>query len=321
VNLLISEIISVLIFAGVIFAVYAAEGYVLIGAVRDKLRGTSPKRYWSKGAIVIHLFAAIGVICLIWGFFIEPYRVEVRTVEIPTSKLKHSSVRVVQISDLHCTIRAGNEEKAVKIVNDLKPDVVVFTGDSANNPQGLKRFRDMMKRLEARLAKVGVRGNYDSQEFKGINIFDGTDFVELDANSIELDKDGEKVWITGVTCEKEGEIDNVLKQVPSDRFSIFLHHYPDLVEDLAGQQVDLYLAGHTHGGQIALPFYGAVITLTKFGKKYEAGMYKVGNTILYVNRGIGMDGGFSPRARFLARPEITVFEIYPPQADSSARTD
>jgi predicted MPP superfamily phosphohydrolase len=54
-----------------------------------------------------------------------------------------------------------------------------------------------------------------------------------------------------------------------------------------------------------------VITLTKFGKKYESGMYKVANIILYVNRGIGMDGGPSPKARFLARPEITVFEIKP----------
>ena len=76
--------------------------------------------------------------------------------------------------------------------------------------------------------------------------------------------------------------------------------------------VDLYLCGHTHGGQIAMPFYGALITMSKFGKKYEAGMYTVGDTILYVNRGIGMDGGPAPRVRFLARPEITVFEIHPP---------
>jgi hypothetical protein len=160
-------------------------------------------------------------------------------------------------------------------------------------------------------------------EFKKADLFGGTGFIELDANSIEVEKDGEKLWITGVTCEKEGEIGNVLKKVPGDCFSIFLHHYSDLVEDLAGQnarldspssarQVDLYLAGHTHGGQIALPFYGAVITLSQFGKKYESGMFKVANVILYVNRGIGMDGGPSPKARFFARPEITIFEIHPP---------
>ncbi|MHC4240332.1 MAG: hypothetical protein ACYSUC_11380 [Planctomycetota bacterium] len=77
--------------------------------------------------------------------------------------------------------------------------------------------------------------------------------------------------------------------------------------------VDLYLAGHTHGGQIALPFYGALITLSKFGKKYESGMHKVDDTVLYVNRGIG---GHAWSMRFFARPEITVFDIGP--AEKSA---
>jgi len=311
--MLISEIISVLFFAAVFAAVYAAEGHLIIGAVRDKQKGRSPKRYWSKGAIVIHLLAAVGIICLVWGFFIEPYWIEVKTVQIPTSKLKHAVVRVVQISDLHCDGKAGNEEKVVRLVNAMKPDVIVFTGDTANNQQGLKQFKNTMGRLEAGLAKVAIRGNYDIGEFGKADLFGGTGFLELDNNSIEVEKDGEKFWITGITYERRKELGNVLKKVPKDCFSIFLYHYPDLVEDLAGQNVDLYLAGHTHGGQIALPFYGAVITLAKFGKKYESGMYKVANIILYVNRGIGMDGGPSPRARFLARPEITIFEIHPLQ--------
>lgn len=88
-----------------------------------------------------------------------------------------------------------------------------------------------------------------------------------------------------------------------------MYHSPDLVEDLPPNAVDLYVAGHTHGGQVALPFYGALVTLSRFGKKYEAGLYHVGDTTLYVNRGIGMEGGPAPRVRFCARPEITVFEI------------
>jgi hypothetical protein len=84
-----------------------------------------------------------------------------------------------------------------------------------------------------------------------------------------------------------------------------------LVESLEGLNVDLYLSGHTHGGQIALPLYGAIITLSKFGKKYESGMYTVGDTILYVNRGIGFEPRPAPPIRFCARPEITVFDIAP----------
>ena len=77
--------------------------------------------------------------------------------------------------------------------------------------------------------------------------------------------------------------------------------------------VDLHLAGHTHGGQVALPFYGAVITLSKYGKRYERGLYREEGTWLYVNRGIGLEGRFAPRVRFFARPEVTLIEISPRQ--------
>ena len=75
--------------------------------------------------------------------------------------------------------------------------------------------------------------------------------------------------------------------------------------------MDLYLCGHTHGGQVALPLYGALITLSKFGKKYESGMYESNGTILYVNRGLGLEPKPAPQVRFFARPEITVFDIVP----------
>ena len=75
------------------------------------------------------------------------------------------------------------------------------------------------------------------------------------------------------------------------------------------QDVDLYLAGHTHGGQIALPFYGPVITFSRYGRQYARGEFHVGATTLYVSRGLGFEGGGAPRARFLARPEIVVVEV------------
>ena len=83
-----------------------------------------------------------------------------------------------------------------------------------------------------------------------------------------------------------------------------------LVEDMENLNVDLYLCGHNHGGQVALPIYGPLVTFSKCGKKYESGVYDVNDTIVYVSRGIGMSGRF-PRVRFLARPEITVFDIQP----------
>jgi uncharacterized protein len=311
-TLTLNGIISIAVFLGVIVAVYAAEAYLVFGLVKSRRRGQGiPKRFWSAGAIIIHLLAILGVVCLLYGHIVEPYWVEVKTVEIPTSKLHQTSVRLVQISDTHCTIMPLNEEKMVEIINNLKPDIIVFTGDAANNSRGLRRFKETTAKLEARLGKFAVRGNIDSDIWRGADIFGGTGFVELDDSSVEVRKDGEKIWITGVSCEKEGETRAVLKKVPHDCFSVFLNHLSDWAENLNGMNVDLYLAGHTHGGQIALPFYGAIITLSNFGKKYESGEYKVGDTILYVNRGMGLAAGFNPKMRFFARPEITVFEIYP----------
>jgi uncharacterized protein len=100
--------------------------------------------------------------------------------------------------------------------------------------------------------------------------------------------------------------------VPPGAFTILLYHTPDEILDVAAtHRVDLYCAGHTHGGQVALPFYGALVTLSKFYKKYERGLHREGSTWLYVTRGIGMEGGPAPRVRFLARPEVTVIELAP----------
>jgi predicted MPP superfamily phosphohydrolase len=81
------------------------------------------------------------------------------------------------------------------------------------------------------------------------------------------------------------------------------------VEDAVEGGTDLYCAGHTHGGQIALPFYGALITFSQFDKRFEAGLYDYKGMALYVNRGIGMEGGMAPRVRFGSRPEITVIDV------------
>jgi predicted MPP superfamily phosphohydrolase len=88
-----------------------------------------------------------------------------------------------------------------------------------------------------------------------------------------------------------------------------LYHTPDLIETASELGVDLYLAGHTHGGQVRLPWLGAIFTASRYGKRYEMGSYRVGRTQLYVSRGIGMEGLGTPRVRFLCPPEIVELEL------------
>jgi len=86
-------------------------------------------------------------------------------------------------------------------------------------------------------------------------------------------------------------------------------HSPDLVEAASERGIDLYLAGHTHGGQIRLPLYGAIATSSIYYKEYEAGWFQVERTHLYVSRGLGLEGASAPRARFLCRPEVAVHTL------------
>ena len=307
-----SEKLVLILFLGIIAIVYTAETFLLLAFVFNKLRGAEAlKIFCSKPALAVHLLALIGIICFAYGYFVEPYRLKIETVQIQTPKLAKTTLRLIQISDLHCDKKPRNEVKLVRLINEMKPDIIVFTGDSINTSAALERFKETMKNLNAPLAKFAVDGNIDIWYWSKLDLFGGTGFEVLDANIVELQKNGESFYISGVSCRYPTAFGDVLKNVPEDRFSIFLYHYPDLIEDLHNLNVDLYLAGHTHGGQVALPFYGALITLSKFGKKYEAGSYTVGKTMLYVNRGIGMEGSHAPRVRFFARPEITVFDIKP----------
>jgi predicted MPP superfamily phosphohydrolase len=305
-----TEKVSILLFLAVIVGILVAEaGILLRSAANALLRRPVTRILFSKFAIFIHLLACILAICFLYGYFVEPYWIEVKTIKINTSKLKAASFRIVQISDMHCETKPRNEEKLVRIINALEPDVIIFTGDTLNTPEALGRFRGTMKSLKAGLAKVAVRGNFDVWFWHDLNLYGDTGFKVLDKDSINIEKAGEKITISGLNFEYAQSLRGVLSSIPSDRFNIFACHYSDFAESLSGLNVDLYLCGHTHGGQVALPGYGAIITLSKFGKKYEAGQYRIGSTTLYVNRGIGMEAGHAPRVRFLARPEITVFEV------------
>jgi len=104
-------------------------------------------------------------------------------------------------------------------------------------------------------------------------------------------------------------LESLSAQTQPGAYNLLLYHTPDLAESLSGTGIDLYLAGHTHGGQIRLPFLGALITFSAYGKKYEMGRYTLGETTLYVSRGLGMEGSGAPRARFLCPPEIVVVDV------------
>jgi predicted MPP superfamily phosphohydrolase len=314
----------VLLFVCAAAAVYLLAACALVRLVLRRLRWIErPSRAVLVAERASLALAAAGLLCFAYGYFVEPYWPEVTHVRVESPKLKGAQrpVRAVHISDLHCDPVTRLEERLPDIVAAERPDLILFTGDSVNSPAGLPVLRKLLPRLAAIAPTFAVRGNWDTWYWGREDLFGGTGVVELKKEAARVDVAGATLWVAGAAYgslyePQSGEragLDRALGGVPPGAFTLFLYHTPDEILDAAGtNRVDLYCAGHTHGGQVALPFYGALVTLSKFGKKYESGLHREGSTWLYVTRGVGMEGGPAPRVRFFARPEVTVIELAPP---------
>jgi uncharacterized protein len=271
------------------------------------------KILWRPFSIIIHLLTVFWIYFGIVGFFIEPYSVEVNTIPIYTDKLKTTSFRIVQISDLHCVKIMKAEKKVVELVNQIKPDIIVFTGDMLSEKEGLENFRKTMAAMDAPLGKFSVTGNWDEHQWNALQPLAFTGFKELACSAETITKDGEVIRIAGMNFYQKLEDCLALKTSNADIYTVFLYHRTDIVDNGNDLPIDLFLCGHTHGGQVLIPFYGAITTFSRHGKKYVNGLYDMGQFQMYVNRGIGMEGGPIPKVRFGARPEIAVFDIQPVQ--------
>lgn len=298
-----------------IAAVYIFAFGGLVRIILEKLGfiKTKPKTIQVWFRRIVFGLAFIGLGCFAYAYFIEPYRLSVRNVHIKSAKLPKGSqpIRVVQISDIHSDPKVRLEEKLPSAIAEQKPDLIVYTGDSLNSPDGLPIFKKCLTEISKIAPTFVVRGNWDVWYWNKLDLFGETNVKELNGTAERVEIRGVPIWLSGIFVESEKNVSEMLAAIPKNEFSIFLYHYPDLIEQISRTETDLYCAGHTHGGQVAMPFYGALVTFSKFGKKYEGGTYQVNKTQLNVNRGIGMEGGNTPRVRFWASPEITVIDIMP----------
>lgn len=247
----------------------------------------------------------LGVSCFGYALFIEADWLEVTRVTVETAKWPtNRKLRIAHISDLHVDRESRALTRLGTIIAQEKVDLVVFTGDSINEAESAPLLRSILGGLPARVGRVAVRGNHDVYRWPKIDLFGGGVATELMSDAPLLLENG-TLAVCGAPFGGYDGILDCLDKSPKDAFVLFAYHSPDLVEQI---QADLYLAGHTHGGQVALPFFGALITMSRYDKRYEAGRYQVGNTTLYVNRGIGFEPHFF-RVRFFARPELTLIDV------------
>ncbi len=254
----------------------------------------------------------------IYGFFIEPMRLTVTRIEIPVPGLSKPA-RIVQLSDIHVERTTRRELAIPALVDSLQPDMIVITGDFPNesyinDPVTRQDLRDLVSKLHAPLGVYGVNGNVDSVSDDRY-LMSGLNIRLLDNEVVRIPQLGDHFVLLGLSYvynqHDRQALKGLVKQVQPGDYTLLLYHKPDLAYTASDLGIDLYLAGHTHGGQVRIPFYGAIVTNSRHGKTFEMGEYHPGNTTLFVSRGLGFTGGSAPRIRFLAPPEVVVVDLVP----------
>ncbi|HTX89699.1 MAG TPA: metallophosphoesterase [Anaerolineales bacterium] len=270
----------------------------------------------------ISMVIQVGAILLAFdGAYIEPFRLGTTDLAVSQTPafLPGRPLRILQLTDIHVEHPTRREGAMLAKAAELQPDLIVLTGDYVNptylsDPQTLAETRQILSQLHAPYGVYAVNGTVDDPSIMAF-LFEGLANIRvLDDEVLPVDLPGGTLYLVGVTNTRNTPRDrqilaSLTQNLPPTAYSLLLYHTPDLVEAASTDGIDLYLAGHTHGGQIRLPFYGAVLTFSVYGKKYEMGKYQVGPTTLYVSRGIGMEGWDAPRMRFLCPPEMVLAEL------------
>jgi predicted MPP superfamily phosphohydrolase len=296
-------------------AVVGGVGYVYLHSTLLYIWKFSSKdrtrlRWWEK---FILLSAVVITMCSCYAFFVEPYWLEVTHTTIYSDKIPPGArkVRIVLLSDTHCDALKRLEPLIPNVVAQEHPDLIVFAGDAINELGGVPVLHELLSSLALIAPTYVVEGNHDVRDFPRVNIVDKTGAKLLRCGAADIDVRGAHLHLIGSSIDYEAGLDKLFKQLKPSNLNVYAYHFPAGILEAEKYPVDVMLTGHTHGGQVCLPFYGAIITHSATSKRFESGLYKVGGTWLYVNRGLGMDGGLSPRIRFFARPEVTVIDIMP----------
>ena len=265
---------------------------------------------------------AVGTLLVIDGFWIEPHRLTVTHQKLRSPKLKAGKpVRVLHLGDLHVERITEREKLLNRLVKDLNPDLILFSGDVINlsyveDPAAWEEARKILRQWRAPGGVFVVTGS-PAVDLEHVfpRLVDGMDHLTwLQEDCAPVQINGQEMNIIGLTCSHKPFIDGPklekLAASTGGKFSILVYHTPDLAPNAANTgAIDMQVSGHTHGGQIRLPFLGAFFAASLYGKRFEAGRTKVGNLTLYVTRGIGLEGKAAPRVRFLCPPEIILWEI------------
>lgn len=266
---------------------------------------------WRQRRIAV---ASLVIAVIAWGvgleaFVIEPRWLEVTHLEIQSDKIDEP-ITIALLADIQTDNAGAWERDVLAQVVAEEPDLIIFAGDYVQHHDPLE-YQNTVERLNIIIREAGLnpplgiiaaRGNVDHRGWE--RIFEGTGAITPDAREV---LDLGPVTVTALSLPESfdgAEVD------PVTDFHIVVGHAPDFALDTP--PAELLLAGHTHGGQVRLPFLGPIFTLSRVPRDWAAGVSEVApGSTLVVSRGIGMERDHAPRLRFLCRPEVVIITLVP----------
>ncbi len=246
------------------------------------------------------------------AFLLEPQWLEITHVEVASPKLSES-VRVVILADVQTDHPGAYEARVLEAAMAEHPDLILFAGDYIQPGRRSRSYEEEMAALrgllidaevQAPLGAYAIAGNVD-RPGRWTEISEGLPIATIEHTTRY---DLGPVVITGL--DMSDAFGTTVSLGHEEKFHIVLGHSPNF--SLAPVGGDLLIAGHTHGGQVQIPFLGPILTLSAVPRGWASGVTQIdSDTTLIVSRGIGLERGNAPRMRFLCRPELVVVDLVP----------
>lgn len=250
------------------------------------------------------------------SFAYKPSKIVVEKKQIYLKNLPSDleNFTIAQISDIHRSelVEPWLIEKTIGLVSAQKADCIVITGDSGNNTAYLKDCFEQLKTLSAPFGVYAITGNWErnSGVKKSVDVIKTSKIIPLSDEYDVIEKNGSKIYLIGVDDDGGigSNLESTFSNINDQHIKILLCHNPYIVASRkkALKRVDLILSGHTHGGQVVYPLIGALVVPTAFGLKMTSGLYNFEETLVYINRGIGV---VKYPYRINCPPEITLITL------------
>jgi len=283
------------------------------------------------------ILAMATAVLILWMVWFEPGWLKLRVIPLELGFKSKRPLKILHLSDTHFPLQLKVLRRFFKQLEAVKPDLVVITGDLIEYDAGISVCAEAVKSLNSRLGTYAVLGNHDHFSY---GLFSSWKFaLGMDVRSIDgdnpndtarlkrelkdagcrvlenenliLEHEGQSICLIGLDdpVTRQADVAKAFEGAEPADLRVLLAHSVDVLPIVGEKGVHLTLSGHTHGGQLGVPFYGALPMRRhcRLGRRYVAGLHRYGATITHTSRGLGVGRFF--RFRFLCRPEASILEI------------